>query len=348
MASYFSNRPLIMLVLMLLTVATMIDPISYTVEARDLSSDGYGEEAMKERHEKWMAEHGRTYKDDAQKEQRFQVFKANAEFIDRSNAAGKKYRLATNEFADMTADEFMAKYTGFKPLPSGATKVPGFKYENITLSDDEDVDWRKKGAVTDVKDQSQCGCCWAFSATAAVEGIHQITTGKLVPLSEQQLLDCTSNSKYGNNGCNGGWMDSAFQYIMDNGGIAAEDAYPYKETQGMCQANAQPAAMISSYQDVPSDDEAALAAAVARQPVSVALNCNNFQFYHSGMMTGDSCGTELNHAVAAIGYGKAEDGSQYWLLKNQWGKTWGEGGYMKLQRGAGACGVAKKASFPVA
>lgn len=182
---------------------------------------------------------------------------------------------------------------------------------------------------------------------AAIEGLNKITTGQLVSLSEQQLLDCSTDG--GNNGCQGGWMDSAFQYITSNGGIATENAYPYTAQQGMCQT-VQSAVSISSYQDVPSQDETALTAAVANQPVSVCVDSKSrdFQFYKGGIMTGDGCGNELTHAVTAIGYSTSEDGTQYWLLKNQWGEGWGEGGYMKLQRGTGACGVALKASYPVA
>ncbi|TVU03770.1 hypothetical protein EJB05_50678 [Eragrostis curvula] len=346
MVSYFGNKSLLTTALILLTIITVMDRIA--VEARDLSTHGYGEEAMKATHEKWMEEHGRTYKDEAEKARRFKVFKANVDFIHRSNAAGdKKYTLAVNKFADITRDEFTAMYTGFKPVPSGAKQLLGFKYANVTLSDDnQNVDWRKKGAVTGIKNQGQCGCCWAFSAVAAIEGLHQITTGQLVSLSEQQLLDCSTN---GNNGCNGGLMDNAFQYIIGNGGITTEDAYTYTAQQAMCES-VQPAVTISGYQDVPSGDENALASAVANQPVSVGIDgsSSNFQFYHGGVMTADGCGENLDHAVTAIGYGTAEDGTQYWLLKNQWGETWGEGGYMRLQMGAGACGIGKQSSYPVA
>ncbi|RLM68951.1 zingipain-2-like [Panicum miliaceum] len=347
MAAYvIGSRSHITAALMLLAAITMMGHFFVEVESRDLLAGNYGEEAMKERHHKWMAKHGRAYNGEAEKAHRFQVFKANAAFVDRSNAAaGKKYHLAINEFADMTSDEFMALYTGFKPVPTGVKKMPGFMYGNVTLSSDDQqmVDWRQKGAVTGVKNQGHCGCCWAFSAVAAVEGIHQISTGNLVSLSEQQVLDCSTD---GNNGCNGGFMDNAFQYIIDNGGLTTEDAYSYNAAQGTCQS-VQPMVTISGYQDVPSEDEAALAAAVANQPVSVAIDAHNFQFYNGGVMTGDSCGTDLNHAVTAIGYGTAEDGSPYWLLKNQWGQNWGEGGYMRLERGTGACGVAKRACYPV-
>ena len=183
---------------------------------------------------------------------------------------------------------------------------------------------------------------------AAVEGIHQITTGQLVSLSEQQLLDCATD---GNHGCRGGTMNSAFQYIVNNGGITTEDAYPYVTAQGTCGSDGEyPAATISGYQVVPANDEDALAAAVANQPISVGIDGKepSFQFYHGGIMTGDACGTEMNHAVTVVGYGVEQDGTRYWLIKNSWGQSWGEGGYMKLQRGTGACGVAMRPSYPVA
>ncbi|CAN6362934.1 unnamed protein product [Urochloa humidicola] len=167
MTSYIGNKLIRAVALMLLAVITLMCCMSVIVEARDLSVGDYGEEAMKIRHQKWMSEHGRRYSDEEEKAHRFQVFKANAAFVDRSNAAaGKKYRLAINKFADMTNDEFMTMYTGFKPVTTWAKKMPGFMYQNFTLLDDQQVvDWRQKGAVTGVKNQGQCGCCWAFSVT---------------------------------------------------------------------------------------------------------------------------------------------------------------------------------------
>ncbi|CAO2141123.1 unnamed protein product [Urochloa humidicola] len=350
MAPYIANKkPLVTVALILLAALTIANCITCTIAVRDLPVSGnVVDGAMVARFEKWMAKHGRTYKDAAEKARRFQVFMANAIFVDSSNAAGgKKYHLAINGFADMTHDEFMARYTGYKSVPAAGKKMPGFQYSNATLSATQqaEVDWRQKGAVTGVKNQEDCGCCWAFSAVAAIEGIHQIKTGQLVSLSEQQLLDCSSKSS---DSCNvGGNMDKAFEYVISNGGITTEDAYKYTAIQDMCQS-VRPAVTIRSYQDVPSYDEDALAAAVANQPVSVGVDANNFQFYDGGVMTADSCGTDLNHAVTVIGYGTAEDGSQYWLIKNSWGQTWGEGGYLTLERGANACGVAIQASYPVA
>ncbi|CAM8956914.1 unnamed protein product [Rhodiola kirilowii] len=178
--------------------------------------------SMRARHEEWMAEQGRVYKDATEKESRFRIFKANAEHIDSfNNAGGSSYSLSINKFADLTNEEFKAR-NGYKSRGSAGTGTP-FKYENVTAAPST-VDWRKRGAVTPVKDQGQCekcvGCCWAFSAVAATEGITQLTTGKLVSLSEQELVDCDTSGE--DQGCEGGLMDDAFQFIKQNGGLTTE------------------------------------------------------------------------------------------------------------------------------
>jgi len=178
-----------------------------------------------------------------------------------------------------------------------------------------------------------------------MEGINQISTGNLVSLSEQQILDCDESD--GNHGCNGGYMDNAFQYVVNNGGITTEDAYTYAGAEGTCQ-NFQPAATISGYQDLPSGDENSLANAVANQPVSVGIDGESrpFQLYQGGIYDGNGCGTDMNHAVTAIGYGTDDQGTPYWILKNSWGTGWGENGYMQLQMGVGACGISTMSSYP--
>ncbi|KAK7840130.1 ervatamin-B [Quercus suber] len=311
------------------------------------------EDSLAERHEQWMVQYGRSYKDSAEKEKRFKIFKDNVEYIDKFNNEGNRtFKLSANVFADLTNEEFVASHTGYKisPQPS-SLKAKSLKYENLTEIPTT-MDWREKGAVTSIKDQGRCGCCWAFSAVAAVEGITQIKTGNLISLSEQQLVDCAVE---GNRGCNGGWMDNAFRYIIKNQGLSTEEKYPYETMQGTCDHEKESiyAAQISAFEDVPSNNEEALLQAVAKQPVSIALDGSgpNFQFYKSGVFM-EECGTRLTHAVTAIGYGISDDGTKYWLMKNSWGTRWGENGYMRIQRDTGAteglCGLAQKASYPVA
>ncbi|XP_009352795.2 zingipain-2-like [Pyrus x bretschneideri] len=307
------------------------------------------------KHEQWMKKHGRVYQDSAEKERRFQIFKNNVEFVEKFNSeANMTYSLHINRFSDMTYDEFLRDYTGYKqPTESTSSTAASFTYENLSLADvPQSIDWRENGAVSPVKFQGSCGCCWAFSAVAAVEGITQIKTGKLISLSEQQLVDCDTD----NNGCQGGWMGNAFAYIQRNGGIASEENYPYQSSDGsagtcdMNKAN-EAAAQITSYAEVHPNSETDLLKAVSMQPVSVAINTSPaFQYYKGGVFTGDDCGTELNHAVTIIGYGTAEDGTPYWLIKNSWSDTWGENGYMKILRNAdapgGVCGLAIKPCYP--
>ncbi|XP_031257871.1 senescence-specific cysteine protease SAG12-like [Pistacia vera] len=314
------------------------------------------EEFVLQRHQEWMAQHGRVYKDAQEKERRYNIFKNNLEYIENfNNDVDRGYKLAINKFADLTNEEFRGLYTGYKRKTSKAvttSKDTSFTHVNLTAVP-ASLDWRKKGAVNPVKDQGRCGCCWAFSAVAAVEGITQIKTGKLISLSEQELVDC--DTKSGNQGCEGGLMDTAFEFIKSNGGLTTEADYPYEEIDGNCKTKkvATRAAKITGYKDVPANNEKALLQAVANQPVSVAIEGSgySFQFYSSGVFTGD-CDTYLNHAVTAIGYGTGTSGTKYWLIKNSWGTDWGESGYMRIQRDVsareGLCGIAKKASYPTA
>ncbi|KAK6150002.1 hypothetical protein DH2020_017527 [Rehmannia glutinosa] len=305
-----------------------------------------------EKHENWMAQFGRAYKDDAEKAMRFKIFKENVEYIESFNEAGAKlpYKLAINKFADLTNEEFKTSRNGFKmgSHPKPSYKVSSFKYANV-IAVPASMDWRMKGAVTAVKNQGQCGTCWAFSVVATIEAINQIKTGQLLSLSEQQLVDCDDKE----HGCEGGFKNNAFEFIVQNGGITTETNYPYVRFKGICDTMkaSEVAVQITGYEVVPANNETALLQAVANQPVSVSIDSSSLdsQFYSSGVLTG-GCGTNVDHEVAVVGYGTTTDGIKYWLVKNSWGQNWGEDGYFRIQRDVpqigGLCGIATTASYP--
>jgi C1A family cysteine protease len=279
-------------------------------------------------------------------EYRFNIFRENYELIKKHNRGNHSYTMRVNQFADMTYDEFVAQYTGLS-----VNEFPSINKLTIDLSSvlnvPDSVDWRQHGVVSEVKNQGQCGSCWAFSVTGAVEGAYAIKTGKLISLSEQQLVDCSRPE--GPQGCKGGWMDDAMKYILDNRGICSEDSYPYHGVEQTCQSQyCQNSAYISRIVDVARNNEQALKAAVSLSPVSVSIEAN-FQFYHGGVFDGP-CGTAINHAVLIVGYGE-ENGKKYWLVKNSWGTGFGDQGYIKLAREIGTpegqCGIAIIPSYPI-
>jgi C1A family cysteine protease len=297
--------------------------------------------------EKFKAVYGKSYPHHDVAAYRFRVFKENFDMIAEHNAKKLDWTLDINEFADLTWEEFKKTHLGY----AKSTGTPR-KTVNLTglFNVPDSIDWVSKGAVTGVKNQQQCGSCWAFSTTGSIEGAVQIKTGKLTSVSEQQLVDCSGS--FGNMGCNGGLMDDAFKYVISNGGICSEASYPYKAADGTCQT-CTPVSKIASYVDVAHNDEKSLKAAVALNPVSVAIEADQsgFQFYSGGIFSG-TCGTNLDHGVLVVGYG-ADSGTDYWLVKNSWGASWGLQGYIKLVRQEstgqpGQCGLAMEPSYPVA
>jgi len=260
-----------------------------------------------------------------------------------------------NQFGDMTVREFSKTMNGFKrnygDSLSRSNAATFLEPMNVVLDVPETVNWTDKGLVTPVKNQGHCGSCWSFSATGALEGQHYRKTGKLVSLSEQNLVDCSTDE--GNQGCNGGLMDQAFDYIKINKGIDTEASYPYEGKDGRCRFK-RPAvgADDTGFVDVTPGNETALMIAVATiGPVSVAIDAGHesFQFYSGGVYFEPQCSSEsLDHGVLAVGYGTDPVGGDYWLVKNSWGPTWGDNGYIKMARNKqNHCGIATSASYPI-
>jgi C1A family cysteine protease len=291
----------------------------------------------------------KRYQSFEETESRFNIFRSNLRNIILHNLDHtQNFTMGINQFTDLTPQEFKDQYVGglraevgsygCKSFSSGASGAPS------------SIDWRQKGAVTSVKDQGQCGSCWTFSSTGAVEGAWAIAKGQLVDLAEQELVDCATGIAYGSRGCSGGQMEGAFKFIIENGQCALS-AYPYTAKDGSCQ-KCSAVAHISSCSDVKPNDQISLKAAVAQQPVSVAISADTrlFQSYSSGVITSSSCYTSLDHGVLIVGYG-TENGQDYWEVKNSWSSSWGMDGYVKIARSsstndAGICGIAMDPSFP--
>ncbi|KAI3833150.1 hypothetical protein MKW92_031547 [Papaver armeniacum] len=286
---------------------------------------------------------------------RYGIFKDNVRFIHRSNKGNSTtFTLGLNKFADLSTEEFQAAFTGLHHKLIGEKKRTGMKqrvvHRNKSVPLPTSVDWREMGAVTGVKEQGPCGSCWAFSTVASVEGINKIRSGKLISLSEQELVDC---DKKVDAGCGGGLMNYAFQFIVENGGISSEADYPYTASDNDCDFKVKnsPVVAIDGFEDVLANSDADLMKAVASQPVSVAIEAGGpyFQFYSKGVFSG-TCGTNLDHGVAIVGYGETSEGVKHWIVKNSWGADWGESGYIRMHRSEvkeGLCGINTMASYPI-
>ncbi|KAM6459343.1 procathepsin L-like isoform 2-T2 [Liasis olivaceus] len=306
----------------------------------------------------WKEIHAKDYLEEEETFRRM-VWEKNLWRIEQHNleaAQGKhSFQLAMNHLGDLTDEEFNQMLNGFHPDRAGQYEkgVASFQ-KSATREMPKQVDWRMKGYVTPVKDQGQCGSCWAFSATGALEGLLFKKTGKLVSLSEQNLIDCSWN--LGNEGCHGGYVTQALEYVRENGGINSEHDYPYqeKESSKCCYNPETRVANCTSFVRIQPESERALEQAVAMVgPVSLAVDARSFQFhfYKSGIFAYNSCGHHVSHAMLAVGYGTAQEGGKainYWILKNSWSEKWGEQGYMRLVKGVdNHCGVANQACYPI-
>merc|ERR1712168_952658 len=309
----------------------------------DSSLDSYWE-TFKRRHNK-------QYEETVEKIRRV-IWEKNLALIRQHNLEADlgmhTYTLGINEYADWSNEEFKDFLTGYRPSNSSVKGAHFIAPSNVQVPDE--VDWRKEGYVTPVKNQLQCGSCWAFSTTGSLEGQTFEKTGKLVSLSEQNLVDCSKAE--GNHGCEGGLMDFGFEYIYKNDGIDTETSYPYEAKDDVCRfRSSDVGATDVGYVDIRHYDESALMQAVATVgPISVAIDAGHpsFQSYRTGVYYEPRCSsTRLDHGVLAVGYGTYQ-GEDYWLVKNSWGESWGMDGYIMMARNRNNhCGIATQASYPL-
>lgn len=296
---------------------------------------------------KFVSKFGKSYGTKEEFEFRAEAFKSTLEKISLENSKNDNtFTVGTNKFADWTPSEFK-RLLSYKPVRGNRTYA-----EPLDLVQaDTDVDWRTEGKVNPVKDQGQCGSCWAFSTIGAIESRWAIKSGNLVSLSEQQLVDC-AGGKYQNEGCNGGDMGTAIQYSADDGN-EAEGTYPYAGVDQTCSYAKKdvivtPAKAGPTY--VPQNSASALKAAVAAGPVSVAIEADTFvfQFYSGGVLNSKACGTNLDHGVVVVGYGGSSSGKPYYIVRNSWGPSWGLKGYIQIAivDGAGICGIQMEPVYP--
>jgi len=302
--------------------------------------------------DEFKKQHSRRFTDKDHELKRRHIFEDHLEMIHEHNLQadlGKhSYRMGITPFSDWSVEEFKEFLNIRHGDKNGHDEEPP-TVQMVTSSYTPDtVNWVAKGAVTPVKNQGSCGCCYSFSATGALEGQMFLKTGKLVSLSVQNILDCSASQ--GNQGCNGGAIPYSFRYVQIAHGLDTEAAYPYTGKVGQCIYNqASSAASCSGYHSLPSGDESSLQQAVASVgPVSVAIDASTLQFYRSGVYSSSKCSsTNLNHAVLVVGYGTSSSGQQFWQVKNSWGTSWGMSGYIEIARNAGnMCGIATAAVYP--
>jgi len=304
--------------------------------------------------EQWMLDHNKTYSSAEEKLKRKAIYHENLIKIAKLSIENPKTRFGANKFADLTSEEFRHFYLSKTPMiPDSTLPVAPLYTEEQLKAMPDSWDWRTKGAVTGVKDQGQCGSCWTFSTTGNVEGQWFLAGNTLVGLSEQNLVDCDHDCVDGScdAGCDGGLMTTAFGYIMKNGGIDTESAYPYLGFDSTCSfTKNNVGAKIKNFTTISSDETQMAMYLYEHGPVAVAVDAQVWQYYVGGVLYAP-CGTSLDHGVLLVGYGTETDildqNMPYWTVKNSWGADWGDAGYIYIERGDGKCGVNLAASSSI-
>ncbi|ALC41072.1 CG4847 [Drosophila busckii] len=303
----------------------------------------------------FIAQSGKSYLSAADRTLREGLFSNRKSLVDVANSAfasgQSSFELAVNAFADLTNAEFLKQLTGLRRSPAGDQSAQAAKLApqvpNVHVPDS--FDWREKGGVTPVKFQGECGSCWSFATTGAIEGHIFRKTGKLPNLSEQNLVDCGPKD-LGLDGCDGGFQEYAFNFITKQNGIAVGENYPYVDKKDTCKyTNKISGAEITGFAGIPPKDERTMKKVIATLgPLACSVNgLESLLLYKRGIYNDEECNKgEPNHSILVVGYG-SENGEDYWIVKNSWDKNWGEDGYFRLPRGKNFCGIASECSYPV-
>jgi len=286
----------------------------------------------------WTMKYNKVYNSVEEHVSRFSAFKRNVALVRHLNRNSEGTTFALNKFADLTQEEFAARYlSSIPPSSSKFSQKPAFEYDP-SVKYPSYKNWVEEGAVTPVKNQENCGACWAFSTTGALEGAYFLAHKILPSISEQQLLDCDHDcNSYGrcDEGCTGGYMPVSLGYAIRVGMVSEED-YPYKAVDQNCMLNKSKIKYrFSNFTPVSAKEDAMIAALNEKGPLSVAVDASFWSLYKGGIFNGGFTWNLLNHGVLLVGYGEEENGKQYWIIKNSWGADWGEDGYIRLPRGTG-------------